>query len=122
MTDLAVRTPVKGRSLWGDAWGRLRANRAAVVSAVYLCVMIIACVAGPWISPHGFSTIYQDYVRVPPSFKPYPADDTIEKSLEGAASRARVEIAEWREEGESVVARVTSVSYTHLTLPTIYSV
>jgi oligopeptide transport system permease protein len=108
MTDLAVRTLVKGRSLWGDAWGRLRANRAAVVSAVYLCVMIIACVAGPWISPHGFSTIYQDYVRVPPSFKPYPADDTIEKSLEAAASRARVEIAEWREEGESVVARVTS--------------
>jgi oligopeptide transport system permease protein len=108
MTDMAVRAPVRGRSLWGDAWARLKANRAAVVSAVYLCAMILACVVGPWISPHGFSTIYQDYVRVPPSFKPYPAEDTIEKSLQAAASRARVEIAEWREEGGTIVAKVTS--------------
>src|SRR5262245_29275214 len=108
MTDTAVRVPVSGRSLWGDAWARLKANWAAVVSAVYLCIMIIACVVGPWISPHGFSTIYQDYVRVPPSFKPYPAEDTIEKSLQAAASRARVEIVEWREEGGTIVAKLAS--------------
>jgi oligopeptide transport system permease protein len=105
---MVVRGPVRGRSLWGDAWARLKANRAAVVSAIYLGLMILACGVGPWISPHGFSTIYQDYVRVPPSFQPYPAEDTIEKSLQAAASRARVEIAEWREEAGMIVARVTS--------------
>jgi oligopeptide transport system permease protein len=108
MTDTAARMSFSGRSLWGDAWGRLKTNRAAVYSAIYLGLMILACVVGPWISPHGFSTIYQDYVRVPPSFEPYPAKDTIEKSLDTAASRARVEIAEWREEGDGIVARLTS--------------
>jgi oligopeptide transport system permease protein len=108
MTDMAARMSFKGRSLWGDAWGRLKANRAAVISAVYLGLMIVACVVGPWISPHAFSTIYQDYVRVPPSFEPYPAKDTIERSLEAAAGRARVEIAEWRDEGDGIVAKLIS--------------
>ncbi len=108
MTETATLTAMKGRSLWGDAWARLTGNRAAVVGAVYLLLMIIACVVGPWLSPHGFSTIYQDYVRVPPSLEPYPRSDTIAQSLEVAASRGRVELAEWRIEDSQLIARVRS--------------
>jgi oligopeptide transport system permease protein len=108
MTETAALAAIKGRSLWGDAWARLTANRAAVIGAGYLLVMIIACIIGPWLSPHGFSTIYQDYVRVPPSLEPYPRRDTIQQSLEAAASRARVELAEWRVENSQLIARVSS--------------
>jgi oligopeptide transport system permease protein len=108
MTDVAAPVPFVGRSLWVDAWGRLKANRAAVFSAYYLVLMVLACVVGPWLTPHGFSTIYQDYVRVPPSLEPFPAEATVKKALGDAAARARVELVEWREENGRIVARVAA--------------
>ena len=50
---------VRGRSLWRDALVRLRANRAAIASLAVLGVIVAACVAGPWFSPHDHFT--QDY-------------------------------------------------------------
>lgn len=49
--------PVAGRSLWQDAWRRLRRNRAALAAAVVLLILILLVIAGPWISPWNF-----DYV------------------------------------------------------------
>jgi len=75
MTDISLSRrppPAKGRSLWTDAWRRLTANRAAVVSAIYLLVMALACLIGPHFTGHDYTTIYTDYVRVPPRFAPYP--------------------------------------------------
>lgn len=108
MTDAALARPIKGRSLWSDAWRRLKANRAAVVSTVYLILMAVACVVGPWFSPHGFSTIYQEYVRIPPSLQEYPPAEMIEPALNSAMQRARVEIERWREEGDRVYVTVSS--------------
>ena len=47
--------------------------------------MTVACVFGPFFTGHAFTTIYQDYVRVPPSLTPYPKPEMIE-----ARSRMRV--------------------------------
>ncbi len=86
---------VKGRSLWGDAWLRLRANRAAVASAVILAAITLACLFGPWLSPHGYDQVFRDYVKVPASFEAYPKADAIEPALEKALRRARVETESW---------------------------
>ncbi|MFO1091613.1 MAG: ABC transporter permease subunit [Hyphomicrobiales bacterium] len=113
MTDLAALEPVpaeeaQGRSLWADAWGRLKANRAAVVSAWFLLAMVIACIAGPWFTGHEFSTIYPDYVRMPPSMSPYPKADQIGGALTEAMKRARLDIVSWSEEGDGIVVTVKS--------------
>jgi oligopeptide transport system permease protein len=108
MTEASAVLQFAGRSLWADAWARLKANRAAVFSAAYMALMILACVVGPWLTPHGFSTIYQDYVRVPPSLTPYPKPETIEKSLASVANRGRVELVGWKEENGTILARVAS--------------
>jgi oligopeptide transport system permease protein len=42
--------PVAGRSLWADAWRRLRKNRMAVGSGLYLLVILVFCVVGPWLA------------------------------------------------------------------------
>jgi oligopeptide transport system permease protein len=110
MTDAAlpaVRAPV-GRSLWGDAWLRLRANKAASVSGVFLIVVTIACLVGPTFTGHAFTTIYTDYVRVPPSLSSYPQGDEIESALGDALARARVEVQSWELDGERIVVTVTS--------------
>jgi len=45
---------VAGTSLWKDAWKRLRKNRMAVASAALLALVVLFCVAGPWLVPFGF--------------------------------------------------------------------
>ncbi|MEX2607867.1 MAG: ABC transporter permease [Kiritimatiellia bacterium] len=39
-------------SLAGDAWRRLLRNRAALSGLVLLVLMMLACVAGPWLTPY----------------------------------------------------------------------
>ena len=110
MTDAAlpaVRAPA-GRSLWGDAWRRLRGNKAATISAVFLVAMTIICIVGPSLTGHQFTTIYADYVRVPPSLSSYPQGDEIQTALEEALARARLDIDSWEQEGERILVRVTS--------------
>ena len=71
-----------GRSLWDDAWARLKANRAAMASIVLLVTMLLACIVGPWLSPHDFDAVYRSYVKVPASLQPYPRAEEIEPGLE----------------------------------------
>jgi oligopeptide transport system permease protein len=108
MTDIAAPAPVSGRSLWADAWARLKANKAAVVSGVYLIFVALACIIGPSFTGHQFTTIYQNYVRVPPSLSPYPKPDMVGAAVEEAVKRARVELAEWKEVDGRIVVTVTS--------------
>lgn len=49
--------PVAGRSLWQDAWRRLRGNRAALAAGIVLAVVVVLVIAGPWISPWAFDYI-----------------------------------------------------------------
>ncbi len=46
--------PVKGRSLWIDAWQVLRRNRAAVVAGALILTMAVLVIAGPWLSPWAY--------------------------------------------------------------------
>ena len=102
------RTAVKGRSLWGDAWLRLRANRAAMASLLILALIALACIVGPWLSPHGFDQVYRDYVKVPASLAPYPKAEAVEPALERALRRARADIESWTvEEGRLLVTLVS---------------
>ena len=43
-----------GRSLWSDAWAKLKRNRAAVVSAVLLGAIAVLVLLGPPVSRHAF--------------------------------------------------------------------
>lgn len=44
------------RSPWRDARDRFVRNRAAMFSAVFLVLITIACIAGPWLLPHDFDS------------------------------------------------------------------
>jgi oligopeptide transport system permease protein len=99
---------MRGRSLWADAWARLKSNKAALASAAYLVLVTLLCIAGPWVTPHAFTTIFQDYNRVPPSFSAYPKPDMIAQGVKDAVRRARVELAGWEEKDGRILITVTS--------------
>jgi oligopeptide transport system permease protein len=103
MTDVTLANP--GRSLWADAWLRLKANKAAMVSAIFLVLMTLACIIGPAFTGHSFTTIYGDYVRTPPSLTPYPSNETIEQAVQDIAKRTRLTLEGWKiENGRAVLA------------------
>jgi oligopeptide transport system permease protein len=108
MTDLSIGEPAPGRSPWADAWGRLKGNRAAVVSVWYIGLIAVVCILGPSFTPHQFTTIYPDYVRVAPSLSSYPLPEKIETALRETIARGRVEFTGWREEGDRVFVTVSS--------------
>jgi len=70
--DTRLGRAAAGRSLWKDAWARLRANYAAMASAAFLVLLILACVFGPAVAPHDYRQQFQDYTKVPASLTPYP--------------------------------------------------
>ncbi|MFN4142358.1 ABC transporter permease [Aestuariivirga sp.] len=107
MTDASLAAAAPGRSLWADAWVRLKANRAAMVSLVYLALMALLCIAGPWFTPHAFTTIYQDYTRVPPSLSAYPRADAVEAAVQDAVKRARLDLAGWEERDGRIFITLT---------------
>jgi oligopeptide transport system permease protein len=109
MTDItATQAPVVGRSLWADAFARLKANKAAMVSLCYLALMAIVCVFGPYFVSHPYTTIYPDYVRTPPSLSAYPQAEMIDTALKDAVRRMRVDLEEWHEQDERVFVTVSS--------------
>lgn len=60
---------VAGRSLWQDAWRRLRANRAAVVSLIILAIIAVASIVGPYLLPWTYDEIDWDHIEaLPPDF------------------------------------------------------
>jgi oligopeptide transport system permease protein len=56
MSAVAVQAvdAVEGRSLWADAWRKLKRNRAAVVAAWILAAMALLVIFGPLLSPYAF--------------------------------------------------------------------
>ena len=85
---LAEPSPVAGRSLWQDAWLRLRRNRAAVASAVVLLLLALAGIFGPMSAPHPYDRVYPQYVRAPASLEAYPARRHHPAGLRARAGRA----------------------------------
>jgi len=57
---------IAGRSLWQDALGRLKRNRAAVASLAILGVIAVLAVLAPLLSPYAFDDVDFDAVRLPP--------------------------------------------------------
>ncbi len=107
MTD-AVQIPAVGRSLWADAWARLRTNKAATISSAYLLFIAVVCIIGPMLTPNDFSTIHQNYTRVAPSLSPYPTPEMIEPAIGDAIQKGRMDLVGWEQSGSTVTIRVTS--------------
>lgn len=49
-----VTADAKGRSLWVDAWTKLKRNRAAVVGGCIIAVMAVLVVVGPWFARYAY--------------------------------------------------------------------
>ncbi len=74
---------VQGRSLWYDAWRRLKRNRAALAAGSILLLMTVLVLLGPLLSPYDFDYTDWDHVSEPPSLSTqhYFATDPVGRDL-----------------------------------------
>ncbi len=49
-----VSAETKGRSLWSDAWVKLRRNRAAVAGGCLIAFMAVLVIVAPWFAPYAY--------------------------------------------------------------------
>lgn len=99
---------VSSRSLWQDAWIRLKRNRAALASMIVLAILAFAGIFGPMLSSHPYDRIYPQYVRTPASLDHYPKEEAIVPAFESALTRARVKIGEITVDATGARAPVSS--------------
>jgi oligopeptide transport system permease protein len=109
--------PVKGTSLWKDAWRRLLKNKLAVFGMVVVCFMVIAVLIGPpiveWSTGFAYDTIPAngDLVKsFPPSMlHPMGTDDqgrdVLARVLQGGRISLMVGII------STIVSLIVGVSY-----------
>ena len=57
-----------GTSLWKDAWYRLIRNKAALISGIYVVILLILAILTPWIAPYEFDAVNYDKIGAPPTF------------------------------------------------------
>ena len=65
-----------GQSLWGDAWRRLKQDRAAIMGGVVVLLLVAMVVFAPLLAPHdpakGYSEGLSDYGEPLPANKTFP--------------------------------------------------
>jgi oligopeptide transport system permease protein len=70
-----------GHSLWQDAWHRLRKNKLAVLSAVFLLVLSIPCLFAEWIAPESPETQNLSLGATPPSRQHWLGTDALGRDM-----------------------------------------
>ncbi|MEZ4309897.1 MAG: ABC transporter permease [Polyangiaceae bacterium] len=71
----------RGSSLWRDAFRRLKKNRAAVVSAAILGVVVLACLLQPSLSSHPYDRTDLSVGPTPPSWEHWMGTDYFGRDL-----------------------------------------
>ncbi|OGQ21899.1 MAG: peptide ABC transporter permease [Deltaproteobacteria bacterium RIFCSPLOWO2_02_FULL_44_10] len=70
-----------GTSLWKDAWYRLIRNKAALISGIYVVILLILAILTPWIAPYEFDAVNYDKIGAPPSFEHWLGADVLGRDL-----------------------------------------
>ncbi|MEW5947543.1 MAG: ABC transporter permease [bacterium] len=77
----AAASATRGRSLWTDAWRRLRRNRMAMAGLAILGVMVAVALLTPLIAPYGFADISLEEQNQPPCRAHWMGTDHLGRDL-----------------------------------------
>jgi len=67
-----------------------KARLSTLISFAILGLIGLACLFGPWLSPHSYDRVYRDYVLVRPSLAAHPSPEELDASLALLTRRMRI--------------------------------
>ncbi len=71
----------QGTNLWTDAWRRLLKNKMAIASAIYVVLIVIIALIGPFIAPYEVDTQNYDVLHVAPNLDYFFGTDELGRDL-----------------------------------------
>lgn len=108
MTDAALASSARSRSLGALALARLARDRVALAAAATLLAITALCAIGPLVTPHAHDRVYRSYVLLPPSLEAYPREGDLEAAMRSALSRGRAELTAFETEGDRFRAEIAA--------------
>lgn len=72
---------VRGLSPWQSAWRRLARSRVTVAAMILMAVLVVLCVAGPWVSPYGSNAQDLELRETAPNWKHWMGTDTLGRDM-----------------------------------------
>lgn len=79
--EVPARKMEKGKSLWSDAWKRLKRNRAAYFSLYFIMFVCLIAIFAPWIAPYSFETQNIDRALLPPNSINWLGTDSLGRDM-----------------------------------------
>ena len=68
-------------TFWGDAWRRLKKNPVAMVSLVFLIIIILLCIFVPYLTPYKNNTQNYDLINKKPFGNHWFGTDNLGRDL-----------------------------------------
>lgn len=79
--QIAIESVTQGRSLWQDAWVRLKANHFAMFGLYVLIFMVVVSVLAPWIAPYSYAEQNLELGASAPSASHWLGTDVLGRDL-----------------------------------------
>lgn len=73
--------PTAGKSLWSDAWKRLKRNRAAVISLWFIVAVCVIAALAPWLAPYSYETQNIDRALMTPDGTNWFGTDSLGRDM-----------------------------------------
>jgi oligopeptide transport system permease protein len=80
---------------------------STLASLAVLGAIGLACLFGPWLSPHTYDRVYRDYVLTRPSLVAHPSPEELDLALNGLTQRMRIKSSAYEIRGASLHLTLT---------------
>ncbi len=110
--------PVKGTSLYKDAWRRLKKNKMAIAGLIVVIIYTLLSILAPILPIYSYKEQQMSHIHLPPSFTKTAGEQMLERKIVElttlAAKEGRVE---WTEEDERLIQEAIEEARERYTAP-----
>lgn len=110
--------PVKGTSLYKDAWRRLKKNKMAIAGLVIVLIYALLSILAPLLPIYSYKEQQMSHIHLPPSFSETAGEQMIERKITELSTLAAKEgRVEWTAEDQELIKQSIENARARATAP-----
>lgn len=110
--------PVKGTSLYKDAWRRLKKNKMAIAGLVIVLIYALLSILAPLLPIYSYKEQQMSHIHLPPSFSETAGEQMIERKITELSTLAAKEgRVDWTAEDQELIKKAIENARAKATAP-----